>query len=191
MPDDDDLTALALDDAQTRMGKAVEALRRELQTIRTGRAHPGLVEHLRVDYFGTEMPLNQLATISAPEARLLVIQPWDKNATGPITKAIQLSDLGLNPQSDGVVIRLAIPELTEERRRELARLVSQKSEAARVTVRNIRRHVQDELRKFAKAKDISQDAERNAHNDLEKLTHRLVEDVDRVGSDKEREMLEV
>ncbi len=191
MPDDDDLTALALDDAQTRMGKAVEALRRELQTIRTGRAHPGLVEHLRVDYFGTEMPLNQLATISAPEARLLVIQPWDKNATGPITKAIQLSDLGLNPQSDGVVIRLAIPELTEERRRELARLVSQKSEAARVAVRNIRRHVQDELRKFAKAKDISQDAERNAHNDLEKLTHRLVEDVDRVGSDKEREMLEV
>ncbi len=191
MPDDDDLTALALDDAQTRMGKAVEALRRELQTIRTGRAHPGLVEHLRVDYFGTEMPLNQLATISAPEARLLVIQPWDKNATGPITKAIQLSDLGLNPQSDGVVIRLAIPELTEERRRELARLVSQKSEAARVAVRNIRRHVQDELRKFAKAKDISQDAERNAHNDLEKLTHRLVEDVDRVGSDKEREMMEV
>ena len=191
MPDDDDLTALALDDAQTRMGKAVEALRRELQTIRTGRAHPELVEHLRVDYFGTEMPLNQLATISAPEARLLVIQPWDKNATGPITKAIQLSDLGLNPQSDGVVIRLAIPELTEERRQELARLVSQKNESARVAVRNIRRHVQDELRKFAKAKDISQDAERSAHDDLEKLTHRLVEHVDRVGSEKERELLEV
>ena len=190
MPDDD-LTSLALEDAESRMQKAVEALKRDLATVRTGRAHPALVEHLQIDYFGTPMPLNQLATIAAPEARLIVIQPWDKNAIAPITKGIQLSDLGLNPQNDGVVVRLVIPELTEERRRELVKQVGQKNEGARVAIRNVRRHIQDELRDLLKAKEISQDAERSSHDDLEKLTHRFVEQADKIGSTKEKELLEV
>lgn len=188
---DDDLIELALDDARSRMAKGVEAHRHDLQTVRTGRAHTSLVEHLQVDYFGTPMALNQLANITAPEARLIAIQPWDKNALDPISKAIQLSDLGLNPQSDGVVIRLAIPELTEERRRELVKQVGQKNEAARIAVRNVRRDVQDELRKLLKAKDISQDLERRAHEELDKITHQYIEHIDSDGSAKERELLEV
>jgi len=190
MPDDD-LTTLALEDAEDRMEKAVEALKHELATVRTGRAHPALVEHLAIDYFGTPMALNQLATISAPEARLIVIQPWDKNAIDPISKSIQLSDLGLNPQDDGNVVRLAIPELTEDRRRELVKQVAQKNENARVAIRNVRRHVQDELRELLKAKEISQDAERSSHDDLEKITHRFIEQSDKVGSDKEKDLMEV
>lgn len=190
MPDDD-LTALALEDADGRMQKAVAAFQRDLATLRTGRAHPSLVEHLQIDYFGTPMPLNQLATISAPEARLIVIQPWDKNAIDPISKSIQLSELGLNPQNDGIVVRLAIPELTEERRRDLVKQVGQKNETARIAIRNARRHVQDELRELLKAKDISQDAERGAHDDLEKITHRFVQQADTFGSQKEKELTEV
>ena len=190
MPDDD-LTTLALEDAESRMHGAIEALKRELATVRTGRAHPALVEHLPIDYFGTTMPLNQLATITAPEARLIVIQPWDKNAIDPITKSIQRSNLGLNPQNDGVVVRLAIPELTEERRRALVKQVAQKNEAARIAIRNVRRHAQDDLRGLLKAKEISKDAERNAHEELEKLTHRFVEQADKDGAEKEKELLEV
>lgn len=186
-----ELTQLALDDARGRMGKAVQALKRELATIRTGRAQPSLVDHLKVAYYGTEMLLNQLATISAPEARLIVIQPWDKNAFEPISKAIQQSDLGLNPQSDGTVVRLAIPELTEERRRLLVKQVGGKNEEARVAVRNVRRSVQDDLRGLLKAKDISQDEERRAHDVLEKVTHEFIAQLDQQGSGKERELLEV
>ena len=188
---DDDLTALALDEARSRMDKAVEAHRRELQSIRTGRTHSALVEHLHVDYYGTTMALNQLATVNVPEARLIVIRPWDKNAFDPISKGIMQSGLGLNPQSDGVVIRLVIPELTADRRQQLVKQVGQKNEAARVAIRNVRRDTQDGLRKMEKAKDISQDDEHRAHDALDKLTHTFIEQIDANGAAKEQELLEV
>ncbi len=191
MADENELIALTLDDARDRMRKAAEALRHDLQTIRTGRAHPSLVEHLRVDYQGTPLALNQLATITAPEPRLIVIQPWDRNGIPIITRAIQQSDLGINPQSDGVVIRLALPELTEQRRRDLVKQVGARQEGARVAVRNIRRDAQEELRRMEKARDISQDEERRAHDALEKITQDSIQQIDRVGSEKERELLEV
>ena len=188
---DEDLTALALDDARARMGKAVAVYQRELREVRTGRAQSSLVEHVQVDYYDTPLPLNQLATINAPEARLIVVQPWDKNAFAPITKAIQQADLGLNPQSDGVLIRLVIPELTADRRTQLVKQVTQKSEAARVTARNIRRDVQEELRKLLRAKEMSKDEAHRAHEALEKITHEYVGQIDQAGKTKERELLEV
>ena len=188
---DEELLELAFEDADSRMAGAVSALEAELQTIRTGRAHPSLVERIRVDYYGTAMDLNQLATINAPEARLIQIQPWDKNAFDPITKAIQSSDIGINPQSDGIVIRLALPELTEERRRELAKLVSRKTEEARVAVRNVRRHVHDDLRKMQRDGDMSQDEEHVAEERLDALAQQFIAKVDAAGNQKERELLEV
>lgn len=188
---DEELLELAFEDADSRMAGAVSALEAELQTIRTGRAHPSLVERIRVDYYGTAMDLNQLATINAPEARLIQIQPWDKNAFDPITKAIQSSDIGINPQSDGIVIRLALPELTEERRRELVKLVSRKTEEARVAVRNVRRHVHDDLRKMQRDGDMSQDEEHAAEERLDALAQQFVAKVDAAGNQKERELLEV
>ncbi len=146
-----------LADAEERMGKAVEALRRELVTIRTGRASPGLVEHLRVDYYGTPTPLRQLASISVPEARLLTIQPWDKGAMESIEKTILKSDLGLNPSNDGTIIRLVIPQLTEERRKELVRVVHKKVEDGRVAIRNVRRDAHEMLRDLMREKEISED----------------------------------
>ena len=191
MPDDDDLTQLALEDTRSRMQKTVESHQRDLATVRTGRAHTSLVEGLPIDYYGTPTPLNQLATLTAPDARMIVIQPWDKNAFDPISKSIQQSDLGLNPQSDGIVIRLVIPELTEERRKQLVKQVGQKNEAARVALRNIRRDIQDELRKMVKDKDISQDDEHRAHDQLGKIAHQFAEKIDQDGAVKERELLEV
>ncbi|PZC48581.1 MAG: ribosome recycling factor [Chloroflexi bacterium] len=190
MPDDD-LTQLALDEARTRMQKTITSHRRDLDSVRTGRAQPSLVDALPINYYGAPTPLNQLASISAPEARLLVIQPWDKNAFDPIAKSIQLSDLGLNPQSDGIVIRLVIPELTEDRRKQLVKQVAQKNEAARVALRNIRRDTQDELRTMVKDKDISQDEERRAHDQLDKIAHGFSSKIDEEGAAKERELLEV
>ena len=191
MAADEELLELAFDDASSRMTGAVSALDADLQTIRTGRAHPSLVEHIRVDYYGTPMDLNQLATINAPEARLISIQPWDKNAFDPITKALQISDLGINPQSDGILIRLALPELTEERRRELAKLVTRKVEGARVAIRNVRRSIHDDLRKMQRDGDLSQDEERAAEQRLDALTAQFIAKVDEAGSQKERELLEV
>ena len=188
---DNELLDLAFDDASSRMSGAVQSLERDLTTIRTGRAHTSLVDQLRVDYFGTVMPLNQLATISTPEARLIAIQPWDRNAFDPITKAIQQSDIGINPQSDGIVIRLALPDLTEERRRELVKLVHQKAESARVAIRNVRRHINDDLRGMQKDGDLSQDEERRAESQIDTLTTEFIAKVDAVGSQKERELLEV
>lgn len=178
-------------DAETRMGKAVEALRRELATIRTGRASPALVEHLKVDYYGASTPLQQLATISVPEARLLVIQPWDKGALGAIEKAIQKSDLGLTPSNDGNIIRLAIPQLTEERRKELAKLVHKKVEDGRVAIRNVRRDAHELLRDLLREKEISEDEERRAQEQLQKITDRFIAEAEQVGQEKEREVLEV
>lgn len=181
----------ALLDATDRMEKAVDALRRDLATIRTGRASPALVEHLRVDYYGTETPLNQLATISTPEARLIVIQPWDKASIGAVEKAILKSDIGLNPSNDGTVIRLAIPQLTEERRRDIAKQVRKRVEEARVEVRNIRRDCHDQIRKLEHDHEISQDDLHRAETELQKLTDDQVKQIDKVGHEKEEEVLAV
>ena len=180
-----------LADAKDRMGKAVEALRKELATIRTGRAHPGLIEHLRVDYYGAPTPLNQLATISVPEPRLLVIQPWDRQSLGNIEKAIHKADLGLNPINDGNVIRLVIPQLTEERRKDLAKVVRKKVEEGRVAVRNVRRDRHDELRRLQRDKEISEDAQYLAQEELQKLTDGFIQEIERVGEEKEAELLAV
>jgi ribosome recycling factor len=178
-------------EAKDRMTKAVEALRRELATIRTGRAHPGLVEHLRVDYYGVPTPLNQLATISVPDPRLLTIQPWDRQAMGAIEKAILKSDLSLTPTNDGAIIRLSIPQLTEERRRELAKVVHKKVEEGRVEVRNIRRDGHEELRRLQREKLISEDDQFRGQEKLQKLTDEYVQQVERLGQEKEAELLAV
>jgi ribosome recycling factor len=180
-----------LADAKNRMGKAVEALSKELATIRTGRAHPGLIEHVRVDYYGAPTPLNQLATISVPEPRLLSIQPWDRQSLGAIEKAIYKADLGLNPINDGNIIRLVIPQLTEERRKELVKVVHKKVEEGRVAVRNVRRDCHEELRRLQKDKEISEDAQYRGQDELQKLTDGFIQDIERVGEEKEAELLAV
>jgi len=180
-----------MQDAELRMGKAVEALRRELATVRTGRASPALIEHLRIDYYGTPTPLNQLATIAVPDARLLTIQPWDKNALGPIEKSIQKSDLGLNPSNDGNIIRLAIPPLTEDRRKDMVKTVHKKVEEGRVSIRNVRRDAHEMLRELLREKEISEDEEHRAQEQLQKVTDRFIAEAENVGQEKERELLEV
>lgn len=183
----DDLFA----DVERRMKKAVEALQRELQTIRTGRASPSLVERLQVDYYGTPTPLQQIAAIHATDARTLTIQPWDRKALGDIEKAIQKSDLGLNPTNDGQVIRLALPPLTEERRKDLVKVVHKKLDEAKVAVRNLRREGHDTLRDQEKKKDITADDLKRGTDRLQKLTDRYIEDLEKVGQAKEREILEI
>lgn len=173
------------------MHKAVEALKHELATVRTGRASPGLVEHLRVDYYGTPTPLNQLATITAPDAKLIVIQPYDRGSLGTVEKAILKSDLGLTPSNDGTVIRLNIPPLTEERRRELAKHVRKRVEEARVAVRNVRRDCHEQMRHAEHAHEISQDDLHRSETELQKLTDEQIEEVDRIGGEKEQEVLAV
>jgi len=177
--------------ADDRMDGAVAALRRELNGVRTGRAHPSLVESLPVDYYGAVTPLKQLGSISAPEARLLTIQVWDRGAVSPIAKAIQASDLGLNPAIDGQTIRLPIPLLTEQRRKEMVRLVHSKAEEARVAIRNVRRHANDELRKAEKDGGIGQDELKRHEDELQKITDRHVSVVDSEAKKKEAELLEV
>ena len=174
-----------------RMEKSVSALQNDLSTVRTGRANIGLVENLKIDYYGSELPLNQIATISAPEARLLVIQPWDSGALEPIEKAVLRSDLGLNPSSDGAVIRLVFPQLTEERRRELAKTVRKRVEEGRIAIRNIRRDTHEKLRSLEHDHDISQDDLRRAEDDLQKLTNISVEKLDRFGKEKELDLLAI
>ena len=178
-------------DAQHRMNGAVEALQRELQTVRTGRASPSLVERLVVDYYDTPTPLAQLASIHATDPRTLTIQPWDKKALGDIEKAIQKSDLGLNPNNDGSVIRLTLPPLTEERRKDLVKVVHKKVDEAKIAVRNIRRDAHDKLRDQEKKKDISADDLKRGTDRLQKLTDKYVEEVEGVGHAKEREIMEV
>ena len=177
--------------AEAKMTKAIEVLRRELASLRTGRASPGLVEHIRVDYYGTPTPLDQLAGISAPEVRMLIIQPWDKGVLPTIEKAILKSDLGLNPSSDGKVIRLVIPQLTEERRKELVKVVRKRVEEGRIAIRNIRREAMENLRKMEREKEISEDEEKRAESQLQDLTDKFIENVDQIGADKETEVLEI
>lgn len=180
-----------LSEANAKMGKTIEALRRELGTIRTGRASPALVDHIKVDYYGTPMSLKEMATISAPEARLLLLQPWDRKALSSIEKAILKSDLGLNPSSDGNVIRIRIPPLSEERRRELVKAVHKRAEEGRVALRNVRRNALEELRELERKKEISEDDRNRAQERLQQLTDSFIAEVDRATEDKEAELLEI
>ena len=180
-----------LKDAEHRMAGAHEALRRELSSIRTGRASTELVEHIIVEFYGTETPLNQIASVTIPETRMLAIQPWDKNAVVAVEKAIQKSDLGITPNNDGSTIRLTLPILTAERRKELVRSMRKRVEDARVAVRNVRRDVQDKIRAQEKAKDISQDETHRYLEQLQKTTDSSVAAIDKTGEVKEAELLEV
>ena len=179
-----------LQDTEAKMHKTIEVLSRELASIRTGRASPALVEFVKVDYYGVPTPVNQLASVSAPEARLLLIQPWDRSVLGNIEKAILKSDLGLNPSNDGNIIRLAIPPLTEERRKELVKLVHRRVEESRVSLRNLRRDALEQLRRLEKDKGISQDARERAQEQLQKLTDRFIAEAGKKGEDKEAELIE-
>ena len=180
-----------LKDAEHRMAGAHEALRRELSSIRTGRASTELVEHIIVEFYGTETPLNQIASVTVPETRMLAIQPWDKNAVVAVEKAIQKSDLGITPNNDGSTIRLTLPILTAERRKELVRSMRKRVEDARVAVRNVRRDVQDKIRAQEKAKGISQDETHRYLEQLQKTTDSSVAAIDKTGEVKEAELLEV
>jgi ribosome recycling factor len=181
-----------LQDADDRMKKAIEALRAHLGGIRTGRASPGLIERIIVEYYDTETPLQQLAGISAPEARLLVVTPWDKGSLKAIEKSIRAaSDLGLNPMNDGQVIRIAIPALTEERRRDLVKIVKRNVEEAHVAVRNIRRDAMHMLKELDESGDISEDQRRRGEDQIQKFTDQSVQQADKVGREKEAEVLEV
>ena len=178
-------------DSKSRMKKSVEALRRELDSVRTGRASPALVENLMIDYYGVPTPLNQLASISVPEPRVLMIQPWDKQAMKDVEKGVLRSDLGLVPNNDGNVIRIVIPTLTEERRKELFRLVGRKAEEAHVAVRNIRRDGVSKFRDMEKSKDLSQDENRRAQEQLQKATDSSIGEMDALRKDKESEVMEI
>jgi ribosome recycling factor len=180
-----------LAEGQTRMDKAIEALKRELTSVRTGRATPSLIEHLSVEYYGTPTPLSQLATITAPEARSLTVQPWDKQALREIEKSLQKSDLGLNPSNDGSLIRIPIPPLSQERRREMVKVLKQKAENGKLSVRNIRRDAIEQLRSMEKNKNLSQDENHRAQDRLQKYTDQHIADIDQISSAKEAEVMQV
>jgi len=180
-----------LAECKDKMAKAIAHLQGEFGSIRTGRASPVFVEKLRVDYYGSEVPLQQLAGFSVPEPRLLVISPYDKNSIKAIEKAIQASDLGITPNNDGAVIRLAFPQLTAERRKEMVKIVKHRAEEARVAVRNLRRGARHDLEAFEKEGELSQDDLDRAEKELEKLTHEYVLEIDRMVQHKEQELLEV
>jgi ribosome recycling factor len=180
-----------LAESKDKMAKAVSHLQGEFGSIRTGRASPVFVEKMRVDYYGSEVPLQQLAGFSVPEPRLLVISPYDKNAIKAIEKAIQTSDLGITPSNDGAVIRLAFPQLTAERRKELVKVVKHRAEEARVAVRNLRRTARHDLEGFQKEGELSEDDLERAEKELEKITHEYVAEIDNLAAHKEKEMLEV
>ncbi|HVC05812.1 MAG TPA: ribosome recycling factor [Candidatus Acidoferrales bacterium] len=185
------LIAARIAEAHERMEKSVEALHRDLMTIRTGRASPALLERLHVDYYGAQTPLQSLAGISVPEASLLVIAPYDRSSLGAIEKAIQKSDLGLNPSNDGQVIRVAIPQLTEERRKELVKVIHRKAEDARVAVRNIRRDEVDHLRRVEKDGHVSKDEVATKLIEVQKVTDQFIARIDDAAQRKETEILEV
>jgi ribosome recycling factor len=180
-----------LNDARDRMDKAVAHLQDEFGSIRTGRATPALVDKLRVDYYGSEVPLQQLAGFSVPEARVLVISPYDKGALKAIEKAIQQSDLGVNPSNDGQIVRLTFPELTQERRKDLVKVVKGRAEEGRVAVRNVRRHARQELEAAEHSGEMSRDELDRIEKELEKLTHDKIAEIDTMLAHKEKELLEV
>jgi len=176
--------------AEERMEKAIQALRRDLATLRAGRATPALLDRIQVEYYGAMTPLNQLANISTPDSRTLMIQPWDKSSMGDIERAIMKSDLGLTPANDGSMIRLSIPALTEERRAELVKLTKKFGEEGKVAIRNIRRDANDDIKKMEKS-DISEDESRRHQDDIQKSTDKFIAEVDKVLAAKEKEIMEV
>jgi ribosome recycling factor len=177
--------------SKTRMDKSVSDLQHEMASIRTGRASLGLLDHIRVDYYGTPTPLNQVATLHVPEPAMITIQPWDVSQIGPIEKAIRISDLGLNPANDGKLIRLPIPPLTEERRKEMVKRLHGVAEHHRVAVRNIRRDANEALKKLLKDKKITEDDEKRALDDVQKLTDSYMQRIDQAARNKEKEILEI
>jgi ribosome recycling factor len=178
-------------DAQTRMTKSIEALRTTLVKVRTGRASTALVEHLKVNYYGSDMPLSQVATVAVSDARSLTITPWEKQMVGPVEKAILASDLGLTPNTAGTVIRLNLPPLTEERRKELSKVVHSEGEETKVAIRNIRRDANQQIKDLLKEKQITEDEERRTEEEIQKLTDKSIKDVDDVVKAKEQELMAV
>ncbi len=178
-------------DAETRMKKSVDALKTELAKLRTGRAHPSLLEHISVEYYGSMVPLSQVGNISIDDARTLAISVWEKNMVQAVEKAIITSDLGLNPATSGTLLRIPMPLLTEERRRELTKVVRHEGEGAKVAVRNIRRDANNDLKELLKAKEISEDDERRGQDDIQKLTDRYIIEVDKVLETKEKDLMEI
>ncbi len=178
-------------DAGIRMGKSIESLRQALVKVRTGRAHPSLLDHLMVDYYGSDVPISQVANINVEDARTLMISPWEKQMVQAIEKAIMKSDLGLNPATAGTVIRIPMPPLTEETRRDLVKLVRQDGEAAKVAIRNIRRDANSDFKSLLKGKEISEDEERGAEEEGQQLTNKFVGEVDQVLAEKEKDLMEV
>lgn len=177
-------------DAEERMGKSVEAFRNELRKLRTGRAHTSLLDHITVEYYGSEVPLSQVANVNVEDARTLVVNPWEKAMVPVVEKAIMTSDLGLTPATAGTVIRVPLPPLTEERRRDLVRVVRQEAENARVAIRNIRRDANGDFKELLKEKEITEDDARRAEDDMQKLTDRHVAGIEKALEEKEQELLE-
>ena len=178
-------------DAEERMGKAIASLEREFAGLRTGRASTALVENIKVDYYGTPTPINQLGSVAVPDSRTITIQPWDRGSFGLVEKAIQKADLGLNPMNDGKLIRIAIPALTEERRKELVKVSRKYTEESKVAIRNIRRDANDSLKKLEKDKTISEDDSKKAQDFIQKLTDSYVAQADKVAQAKEKEIMEI
>jgi ribosome recycling factor len=185
------VTHAKVDEAREKMAKAVAHMQEEFATVRTGRAMPALVEKLKIDYYGSIVPLQQLASFSVPEPRVLVISAYDKGAVKAIEKAIQASDLGVTPSNDGAIIRLSFPELTAERRKQLVKVVKTRAEDGRVAVRNVRRHVRQELEQLEKDGELSRDDLDRIEKELEKLTHEVIGEIDTMSGHKEKELLEV
>lgn len=177
-------------DAEIRMGKSVEALKSELTKLRTGRAHTSLLEHITVEYYGSEVPINQVANISVSDARTLTVTPWEKHMVSVVEKAIMNSGMGLNPATAGEVIRVPLPPLTEERRKDMIRVVRQEGENARVAIRNIRRDVLGDIKSLLKEKEITEDDERRAQDDIQKITDKYIAQVDKLLEDKEKDLME-
>jgi ribosome recycling factor len=180
-----------IDDADVRMGKSIDALKQSLSRVRTGRAHPSLLDHLRVNYYGSEVPISQVANVGVEDARTLTVTPWEKPMVQAVEKAIMTSDLGLNPVTAGTVIRIPMPPLTEETRRGLVKVVRNEGEAAKVAIRNIRRDANSDFKDLLKAKDISEDEERRAQESIQKLTDQHIAEVDKVLDHKESELMAI
>ena len=178
-------------DAETRMQKSVEALKTEFSKIRTGRAHTSLLDHVTVEYYGSAVPLSQVSNINVEDARTLSLTPWEKDMVKPIEKAIMASDLGLNPSTAGTVIRIPVPPMTEERRRDLVRVVRAEAEGGRVAIRNIRRDANSDLKSLEKEKEISEDEQRRGEDGVQKLTDKYVAEMDKILEEKEKELMEV
>ncbi len=178
-------------DTQTRMAKSVDNLRQELLKIRTGRAHVSLLDHVTVDYYGTATPLSQVAAVNVQDSRTLSVAPWEKNMVSVIEKAIMTSDLGLNPVTNGMMIRVPLPPLTEERRRDLVKVVRSEGEGSKVAVRNVRRDANAQLKELLKSKDISEDDEKRTNDDVQKMTDKAIAEIDKALAAKEVELMEV